>query len=136
MRHPDFYALWKAFAALIWSVPCKSLSLQHTLHGYCGSKYPRGTPRFTATHLYVVAWCFSGSVTSCSQDHFWFWSDTGKCPGLKNMFPLLPGASRAIPWCPGLSCRGQAQSSVSFSPLISHCVHPRLVPQTHQFYSL
>lgn len=63
---------------------------------------PMRTPRFMVTHLYVVTQCFSGSGTSCSQDHFLFWGDTGKCPGLKNISPppwfLLchPMVSRAV----------------------------------------
>lgn len=130
----SFLCLMEAFCWLIiWLVPYKIMSLPHTLCGYCGSKHPRGTPKFMATHLYVVASCFSGSVTSCSQDHFSFWGDTGKCPDLKNTFALLPAASNAVPWCPGLLRSGQAQSSAGFSPLISHCVHPCLVPQTNWF---
>lgn len=36
------------------------------------------------------------------------------------MFSLLPGASCAVPWCPGISHNGQAPSSVGFSPVWCH----------------
>lgn len=118
-----FYALWKAFVALIWLVPYKSMSLPHTLHGCCGSKRP---------------WEHQGSWSPISM----WWPSVSQvvaqaavritsCFGvtLENAldwrtFPLLPGSSCAIPWCPGLSHSGQAQSSVGFSCLISHCIHP------------
>ena len=85
------------------SVPQEHVLTTHSLCGWCGSKLSGWTPRFMATHPYMVVRCLSGSVTSCSQHQFCFWGDTGTCPGLNNMFPFLPGASHTVPWCPGLT---------------------------------
>lgn len=79
--------------------------------------------RDTKVQGHLSVWCpgVSWVVSQAgSPDHFWFWADSGKWPGLKKMFSLLPGAPCAVPWCRGLSHRGQAPSSVGFSPIWCH----------------
>lgn len=120
MKHLDFDALQKAFTGLLWSAPYQCVCPYHTPLVAAVALSTHEGHQSSGPPVCVVSWCLLGSVTSCSPDHFWFWADSGKWPGLKKMFSLLPGAPRAVPWCPGLSHGGQTPSSVGFSPIWCH----------------
>lgn len=86
MKHLDFDALRKAFTGLLWSAPYQCVCPYHTPLVAAVALSTHEGHQSSGPPVCVVSWCLLGSVTSCSQDHFWFWADSGKWPGLKKMF--------------------------------------------------